>query len=147
MFVVCLVRSDFARASYPKWMLSSMRYTKWNVPICVYKWDQHYTVCSKDRRFACRLPFPEQYPAPLPPTRYLCQAHCFMVACDYCNHSGYIARPTSAFIHRKLLGLETYKRTDRPNSVILAVINCFCGNRPSALKCVTAISFCTFRNS
>jgi len=64
-----------------------------------------------------------------------------MVAYDYCNHSGDIARRTSAFIHRKLLGLETYKRTDKPNSVILAVINCFSGNRPSALKCVTSSSF------
>jgi len=147
MFVVCLVWSDFACVSYPKWMLSSVRYTKWNIPIYVYKWDQHYTVCSKDGLFACRLPFPEQYPTPLPHTRYHRQAHCFMDACDYYNHSGDIAMPTSVFIHRKLLGLETYKRTDRPNSVILAVINCFSGNSPSALKCVTANSFCTFRNS
>jgi len=68
-------------------------------------WDQHYTVCSKDGRLACRLPFPEQYPAPSPRTRYHCQAHFFTVAGDYCNRSGDIARPTptSAFIHRKLL--------------------------------------------
>ena len=68
MFVVCLVWSDFACASCPKWTLSSVRYTKWNVPICVYKWDQNHTVCSNDGRFACRLPFPEQYPAPPPRT-------------------------------------------------------------------------------
>jgi hypothetical protein len=114
-------------------MLSSVRYTKWNIRIYVYKLDQHYTVCNKDGRFTCRLPFPEQYPAPLPHTRYHCQAHCFMVACDYYNYSGDIARPTSAFIHRQLLGLETCKRTDRPNSGIVAVINCFSGNSPYLL--------------
>jgi hypothetical protein len=128
MFVVCLVWSDDVFVYCRKWTLSSVRYTKCSVPRYVYKWGQLHAVYSSSGRYVCRLPFPEQYPAPVPPhTRYHCRAHCFMVACDYCNNSGGITSPTSVVIHRRLLGHETEKSTYMPNIVIPAVVNCFSG--------------------